>query len=215
MKKLTLILGLIGNFFFNTFASQKIVGDITNSHGEPVVGAIVSTSSSSTAVFSDIYGHFRLEIEPGDTLNIIIKGETFQFATDTRKRYKIKIEGLNINKPQETINIGYQEIDEDKRTNAMGKISRSRLAQTGKANLIEALIALNELNEGPSGYYIRGIGSYTNSNPLFVIDGTSTQYASFILVNDVETVEIIKDGTANIYGNQGANGVILITTRKK
>lgn len=61
---------------------------------------------------------------------------------------------------------------------------------------------------------IRGIGTNTeHTQPLFVVDGVITDNIAYILPEDVDSIDIIKDGTASIYGAQGANGVIMVTTK--
>lgn len=122
------------------------------------------------------------------------------------------------------VSIGYGDIDKDNVTGSVSVIDREDIERrrvTELAHLFEGQPGVQVIHTaGGFRIQIRGIHSFTGSNdPLFVLDGTPLQtgpsgLTSFINPNDVERIEILKGAAASIYGTRGANGVVLITTKK-
>lgn len=121
---------------------------------------------------------------------------------------------------EDSVNIGYGYIKKKHLTNSVSKVKVNDLQINSYINIGEYLKGrvpgLQVMRVGDTyKYLIRGISSINAStDPLFVVDGMEVSDINFINPNDVVTVEVLKDASASIYGNRGACGVILITTRR-
>lgn len=120
----------------------------------------------------------------------------------------------------DSINIGYGYVKRKNLTGAVSKVEMNELQIGTYANIGEYLkgkvpgLQVMKVGSGYK-YLIRGIGSLNApTDPLFLVDGVEVMDIDFINPNDVLTVEVLKDASASIYGNRGANGVIIITTRR-
>lgn len=118
--------------------------------------------------------------------------------------------------PGESVNIGFGSIPKSSLT---GSVSKLKLKDTDNtySNIYDYIRGrVPGVMVGPDNkVVIRGIGSINSSNdPLYLVDGMEVNDISNINPADVESVEVIKDGTSAIYGVRGANGVIMITTKR-
>lgn len=125
---------------------------------------------------------------------------------------------------EEVVAIGYGTMKKSDLTGSVASIKADALQKSPSAGIDQALqgraagVTVNA-NSGQPGAQaeirIRGIGTVNNSAPIFVVDGTIVENISFLSTNDIESTEILKDASATaIYGSRGANGVILVTTKK-
>lgn len=120
----------------------------------------------------------------------------------------------------DSIYIGYGYIKKKNLTNSVSKVEVNELQVGSYANIGEYLkgrVAGLQVMKVGSGYkyLIRGVGSLNSpTDPLFLVDGIEVRDIDFVNPNDVLTVEVLKDASASIYGNRGANGVIVITTKR-
>lgn len=121
---------------------------------------------------------------------------------------------------EDPIYIGYGYIKKKNLTNSVSKVEVNELQIGSYTNIGEYLkgrVAGLQVMKVGSGYkyLIRGVGSLNApTDPLFIVDGVEVTDIDFINPNDVLSVEVLKDASASIYGNRGANGVIIITTRR-
>ena len=124
----------------------------------------------------------------------------------------------------EVVAIGYGTMRKSDLTGAVSSVKADQLQKTPAAGVDQALqgraagVTVNA-NSGQPGaaaeVRIRGIGTVNNSAPLYVVDGVMVDNITYLSPNDIESTEILKDASATaIYGSRGANGVILITTKK-
>lgn len=117
----------------------------------------------------------------------------------------------------EEVELGYGTIKRDMKTNSSSTVNAKDSETTTYNNMLDYLRGrVPGLNISPNGdINIRGIGSpNSDGTPLFIVDGVITPSIEYINPMEVKSVEVIKDGTSAIYGMQGANGVIIITTKK-
>lgn len=116
---------------------------------------------------------------------------------------------------QDEVNIGYGTISKDKNTYAVSKVQPDE-------NTINTYTDMYEYLQGRvpgvtvvgTKIIIRGIGTNGDSDPLILLDGIECGDLSIIDPNSVASVEVLKDGSSSIYGARGANGVVMITTKK-
>lgn len=131
-------------------------------------------------------------------------------------RDSLKLEGYF----DEEINVGYGTVKRRHLTTSVSKVSPEENQMGSYSNMGEYLMGrvpgLTVYQDGDSyKYVIRGVSTlYGSSDPLFLVDGVETDNIDHINPRDVRSVEVLKDGSASIYGTRGANGVILITTKR-
>lgn len=122
-----------------------------------------------------------------------------------------------LSKEDREVNIGYEVIDKDQLTTSVSGFKADKKHPTTFSNMYEYLRGrvAGVMVTPDNKILIRGINSINSStDPLILVDGVETADLSTINPQDVQSVDVIKDGSSSIYGMRGANGVILITTRK-
>ena len=122
----------------------------------------------------------------------------------------------NMQRKKDPVNIGYGTVDEDKRVTAVSSLKVDRNAVQTYSSIYDYLRGRvpGVMVSTDNRIIIRGVGTNTDqTDPLILVDGVATTDISGINPMDVESVDVIKDGSSSIYGMQGANGVILITTK--
>lgn len=140
---------------------------------------------------------------------------------EARLLEKALIDSLKIAGYQdEEINIGYGTVKRRHLTSSVSKVSAEENQMGAYSNIAEYLMGkvpgLTVYQEGDSyKYMIRGISTlYGSTDPLFIVDGVEVDNIDTINPREVRSVEVLKDGAAAIYGTRGANGVIMITTKR-
>ena len=122
---------------------------------------------------------------------------------------------------QDSVNVGYGYVKNKNLTSSVSKDSMDNVHTSSYAHIGEYLAGrvpglVVHKTGGGYKYTIRGATSiYASTDPLFIVDGTEVMDIDYLNPSDVESVEVLKDSSASIYGTRGACGVILITTRKK
>ena len=122
----------------------------------------------------------------------------------------------NMQRKKDPVNIGYGTVDEDKRVTAVSSLKVDRKDVQTYSSIYDYLRGRvpGVMVSTDNRIIIRGVGTNTDqTDPLILVDGVATTDISGINPMDVESVDVIKDGSSSIYGMQGANGVILITTK--
>jgi len=193
--------------------------------GEALSGVSVTVKGkSATHSTTDSQGQFKISIQKGDILLFSYVGYHAQeklFAT--AGTYSVELEPIN-KVLDEVVLIGYGSVKKSDLTGAVATVKAEDLQKTPASGVDQALqgraagVTVNT-NSGQPGapaiVRIRGIGTVNDSSPIYVVDGVILSDISFLSPNDVTAMEILKDASATaIYGSRGANGVILITTRK-
>ena len=204
-------------------ADVQITGTVRASTGETIPGATVSVKGAGNTVITDADGKYRISAPENSVLIFSYIGYTSQEAT-------AKVSGI-INITLEASNtllndvvvIGYQTVRRRDLTGATGSVSTANTEKLVSRSLPEALQGqtpgVSVRNGGAPGQEavvnIRGLGTFGNANPLYVIDGMIADPNTTVSPADIEDVQILKDASAAaIYGSRAGNGVILITTRK-
>ena len=222
-KRLTLsLLAVLGSASLMA-QSIKVHGVVKDQTGEAVIGATVKQQGTGTGTVTDFDGNFTLEVPTNATLtvsyigftpqNVAVNGQnelTITMADDTQT--------LN-----EVVVIGYGTMRKSDLTGAVGSLSQKDM-EAPVTNIGQALqgkvSGLQVIDAGKPGdnvsIKIRGLGSINNCDPLVVIDGVPTDLGlNSLNMADVERLDVLKDASATaIYGSRGANGVVMITTKK-
>lgn len=208
-------------------SNRKITGTITDKSGEPIIGAaIVAANNAGVGTTTDVDGTFTL-ILPQDcnAIKVSYIGYVEQIITiGTKVNFDIVMSEDN-KLLEEVIVVGYGTQKKETVTGSIAQLGGAEIKQTPAANLSNALagrmpgvIANNRSGEPGNDYsdiLIRGKGSLGNNNPLYVIDGVANRGGIERLnPSDIESITVLKDASAAIYGAQAANGVILVTTKR-
>jgi TonB-linked SusC/RagA family outer membrane protein len=193
------------------------------SSGEALVGATVVVKGGSKKTQTDSKGNFSISVNKGGTLVITYTGMATREVTVTgSENLEIVLEevGVNLN---EVVVTGYGQQKKSLVTGAISSIKADQLTTASPIRLDQALQGrtagiqiLPTSGQPGAGLFIRirGTGSNRNSNPLFIVDGIRAGGIESIDPSEVASVEILKDAASSaIYGAEGANGVIIITTK--
>lgn len=214
-----------------TFAqSKKVQGIVTDGNtGEPLIGVTVSEEGTTQATLTDIDGQFSLNVKPGTTIKFVYIGYTPQSLKVGAENFitvKLTEDAKLLN---EVIVVGYGVQKKSDITGSVTSVPKDRLSNLPVSNVLQAIqgsaagINISQSSSIPGdspSTVIRGQNSINaSSEPYVVVDGiplskTGGSIAD-INTNDIASIEVLKDASAvAIYGTNGANGVILITTKR-
>jgi TonB-linked SusC/RagA family outer membrane protein len=223
--------------YANMYAQQpiSISGTVLNEKGEPLERVTVKETSSRNATLTDQQGMFKLLVSSlKSKLEISYIGHVTSIVSLNNQstiNVSLKKSGSDLG---EVVVIGYGTRRRSDLTGAVGSVGEARLKERPASSLNQALagkiagVQVNTNSGRPGGrtnVRIRGFSSINSSNnPLYVVDGVmlpignqaqASQAIDYINPNDVVSVEVLKDASSTaIYGARGANGVILITTKR-
>lgn len=243
LKNIRKLLVLSAFAFSTAFAQDKKTIDIKGtilyaaddksmgaSKGDPIIGATVIVDGTTKGTTADLDGNFELKAVPvGSKLKI-----TFSGLKDVELDVDGSTNNFNISMKTDAIEIdefvvqGYGEVRKTDKTTSSVSVGAKDMARTINQDLSQALqgraagVSVTQTSGSPgaaSSVNIRGVGSLNGSQPLYVIDGIPLDVTNGNVQNfnpaDVETMEVLKDAAATaIYGSRGANGVVLITTKR-
>ncbi|CAN5784505.1 TonB-dependent receptor [soil metagenome] len=203
---------------------EKVTGTVVNSTGEAVAGATVQIKNTKTGVSTDAAGKFTINAAKNAVLVISYVGAASQEIT-VKGSAPISIQlsdeakGLN-----EVIVVGYGTTRKATLTGAVSAVKGAEIVKSPATNVSNSLVGrlpgLTAVQpSGEPGYdgstlRIRGVNSLGNNDVLVVVDGIAGRSLDRIDPNSIESLTILKDASAAIYGAQAANGVILITTKR-
>jgi TonB-dependent starch-binding outer membrane protein SusC len=211
-------------FGLSAFAQQlTVTGVVKGTNGLPLNGATVNVKGATTSAQTDETGKFSITASKGQTLIVTYVGySSAEIKITDEKSVSISLEessgGL-----VDVVVIGYQTIRKKDLTSAATVIDPKLITRTTSTTVAEAIQGLapgvSVRSGGQPGQEsvieIRGIGNLRSNNPLYVIDGLISYGNRDFNVNDIESVQILKDAAAAaIYGADAANGVVIITTKK-
>ena len=211
-------------FALDVSAQTTISGQVKDDMGEAVIGASIVVKGTSNGTVTDFDGNFTLKCQSGAKLVITYIGYTPQeVAAKDGMQVTLKEDVAQLN---EVVVVGYGSMAKKEISSSVVQISKDQFNQ-GAASDAMALVAgkvagLNVASSADANpnamtdIQVRGAGSLSASNgPLVVIDGIAGGDLRNIATQDVESITVLKDaGSAAIYGTRGANGVILVTTKK-
>jgi len=207
--------------------AQSIKGTVKDEKGEVLIGVSVLVKGTTIGTVSDIDGNFTINAGPKETLKVSYLGYTSQeISVNGRKNIVITlVESSKL--LDEVVVVGYGTQKKSDVTGAMIRVGEKDIESRPVSNAFEAMqgkaagvdITSNERPGEIGNINIRGVRSLTASNtPLYVVDGIpvmSTSGIETLNPSDIEAIDVLKDASATaIYGSRGANGVILVTTKK-
>lgn len=208
------------------FAQNVTVkGKVTDSRGEPVIGATVMLSSNQTVgALTDMDGAYSITVPSNSTLSFSCVGFASQDVNVEGRSVIDIVLSEDAEFLEETVVIGYGTQKKKLLTGATINISGDDIQRQNTTNALGALyssvpgVNITQNNGLPgSGYTItvRGLGTTGSASPLIVIDGVAGGHLDELNPADIESIDILKDAaSAAIYGARAANGVVLVTTRQ-
>lgn len=225
-KKFTLIILLLFASFSTLFAqSIKISGKVTDNTGSGLPGVTVTVKGAQAATSTDGNGAYSITAPVNATLVYSFVGYTKQEVAVNNKMVVNVVLLESTNTLTDVVVIGYGSQKSEKVSSAISTVKASDIQKDGPVRIEDAIqgrvSGVEVIQSGSPGVnstvLIRGVPSYTGSDPLVVIDGVTETLTDFNSLNplDVESVSILKDAAATaIYGIGGGNGVIVVTTKR-
>ncbi len=204
--------------------SSTVNGKITDANGEPIIGASVVIKGTTNGTITDFDGNFMLEVPAKATLVVSYVGyKTLEVSVNGKKT-------LNINLKEDTemldevVVVGYGTQKKATLTGSVSQVGGEELKKVAATNLTNTLAGKTagviantrsgEPGEDNADILIRGKGTLGSTSPLIVVDGIADRSFSHLNPEDIESISILKDASAAIYGARAANGVILVTTKR-
>lgn len=223
---MTLVVVLLVNITVMAQDSYTLTGTTSDEAGIPIPGVNVVILNTTTGTSSDFDGNFQIDVSDGDVLQFSSLGYTSQSVIVSGQNTLNIIMAEDAAQLDEVVVVGYGTQKKSTVTGSISKVVNETLDQIAVSRVDDALIgqvsgvniqATNAEAGGAPTITIRGVGSIAaDSGPALVVDGivVSSDFLGNLDMNDVESFEVLKDAaSAAIYGSEGANGVILITTK--
>ncbi len=210
----------------NLIAQENVSGTVTNVEGEPLIGVnIFPKADQGRGTISDFDGSFTLTVtDLSETIVFSYIGYTSREIQASQQPAWIIVLEDDTETLDEIVVVGYGVQRKSDLTGAIASVEAEELQKIPTSNLEQALqgkiagVQVTPTTGEPgrgAQIRIRGVGTLNNASPLYVVDGMLLDDISFVNLQDVESVEVLKDASATaIYGSRGANGVIIISTRK-
>jgi TonB-linked SusC/RagA family outer membrane protein len=207
--------------------SYPIQGRVLDESGEGMPGATVIIKGTALGTITDVNGDFSIDLpDEAEILVVTFVGyEPQEIKIDKSKTSMVIQMKLDLESLDEVVVVGYGQQKKESITGSVARMDNRELTQTKTANIANNLagrlpgLVINARGGQPGQenmeIYIRGKGTFGNAQPLYVIDGVANR-GTFERLNpeDIESISVLKDASAAIYGAQAANGVILITTKR-
>ena len=208
-------------------AAQIVKGVVSDPSGEPLIGATIIEKGTTNGTATDIDGFFKLNLT--DAKKAVLVVSYVGYATT-----EVEVKGqtdLNITLQEESsllsevVVVGYGQQKKESVVGAISQVNSGDLLETPSANLSQAITGkipgvITSQSSGAPGaddasIYIRGRATFaSDAQPLILVDGVERSFSQ-IAPDDIETISVLKDASATaVYGVRGANGVMLITTKR-
>ena len=225
MKKPLLLLFLFCLVPLGISAQSIIKGVVKDVAGDPIIGATVRVVGTQVGAVTDLDGNFSVQASTQSTLQISYVGyesQTVKVAGRTNIAVTLKEEANTLN---DVVVVGYGTMKKSDISGSITTVDQEAVMKRMPQNIGQALqgsaagVMVTQQDGSPDGksaIRIRGIGTIDgDASPLFVVDGTMVgRNADFVNPSDIERIEILKDASATaIYGSEGGNGVVMITTK--
>lgn len=211
---------------FTTIAQIRVTGKVTGPEGKPFEGATVSIKGTTIASSTADDGSFAITAPNSNSVLVItyIGYETTEVGVASLNGnpadISLKLQTSNLN---EVIVVGYSSQRRKDITGAVAVVNVADLKSVPSSDPTAQLqgrasgvtVVTTGIPGSSSKVRIRGLGSFNNNSPLYVVDGVQTFSINGLNPNDIESMQILKDAaSASIYGVRGSNGVIIVTTKK-
>ena len=205
----------------------KITGTVTDESGNPFPFVDVFVTNTTLGTVTDAKGHYELTLDNPTSLTFNFLGyETKVVNVGKKTVIDVKLQP-STDMIEETVVVAFGEQRKAAISSAVSTVKSDEIMKTPVSNISNAVVgripglvsmqASGQPGADESTFYIRGIGSWNDAEPLYVIDGVERNQAQFLRIDpvEIESFSILKDAAATaVYGSKGANGVILVTTKR-
>ncbi|HYG40479.1 MAG TPA: TonB-dependent receptor [Cytophagales bacterium] len=208
-----------------TSQNTNIEGTVTDAEtGEQLIGVTIQIKGTTVGTITDIEGHYLIQASPDDSLVFSFIGYVTQtIGVGNRTLLDVQL-STDVETLSEVVIVGYGTQRKSDLTGSVSSIRGKDLTQIPSNNPMQALqgkvagVQVTSSTGAPGAapvVRIRGVGTFNNASPIYVVDGVILDDISFLNPADIESMEILKDASATaIYGSRGANGVVLVTTKQ-
>lgn len=220
------LLALLSFFMAMSAFAQKttVSGFVLDQNKEPLIGVSVMEKGTTNGVVSDFDGKYTIQVEPNSTL-------VFSYVGYTKREVAVNNQtAIDVNMIEdqalidEVVVVGYGVQKKSSMTASVSSVSAKEISKQVTSNVASALLGRTPGVEilqaggeagGDVSILVRGAASFGSTEPLYIIDGAvSNNGINALNSADIESIEILKDGSAAaIYGSRAANGVVLVTTK--
>ncbi|MFD0990432.1 SusC/RagA family TonB-linked outer membrane protein [Mariniflexile jejuense] len=202
----------------------KVSGSVSDESGMPLPGANILEKGTTNGAQSDLDGNFSLNVSNRNAVLVVsfIGYTTKEVTLEGKTNFNITLRE-NASALDEVVVVGYGTQKKSDLTGSVSVVDMDNAKKTvtyDTAKMLQGQVAgvTMQTSGEPGGFVnikIRGVGSFNNNNPLFVIDGMIIDSPFDFAPGDIESMQVLKDASAAaIYGVRGANGVVIITTKK-
>ncbi|NLR80869.1 SusC/RagA family TonB-linked outer membrane protein [Chitinophaga eiseniae] len=211
-----------------SITERVVKGQITGEKGEPLAGVTVSEKGTSNTVTSDKDGRYTIKVKDANSIIVFyaIGYLAREVKTGTLSAIDVKLETLSKNL-NDVVVVGYGTQKKKELTNAVVQVSGAEIKKSTATSMSNSLsgrlsgVFVNQRSAAPgfddAEILVRGPKTYRNSSALIVIDGVANadpDGLNRLDPNDIESISVLKDASAAVYGAQAAGGVILVTTKR-
>lgn len=208
-----------------TNQKKSLKGTVTDTNGEPVIGANIIQKGTTNGVISDVDGNFSMDVPEGSTLEISYIGyRPKEIKVGSKEIVAVTLEE-DTQTLEEIVVVGYGTQKKINMTGAVAQIDNKDLESRPIQNLSSGIQGLmpgvtvtsqgGRPGQDGGSIRIRGVGTLNTADPYILVDGIETGTMNSVDPNDVESISVLKDAaSAAIYGSKASNGVILITTKR-
>ena len=209
----------------HVFAQREVTGTVRDANGEPIMSAQVRVPGTEIGTITDFDGNYTLTVPEGHTsFEVLPLGGDPMTVNITGARVDVNFSRASATALDEVVVIGYGTVNRRDVVTAVSSISAEQIARRPVTSAAEAMqgqmAGVNVTMEDGSpdaniSIRVRGGSSLTqNSEPLYIVDGIPVSNINDIAPSDIRSIDVLKDAASTaIYGAQGANGVIIITTK--
>lgn len=202
----------------------QITGTITDEYGNPLPGVTIVLKGSTVGAITDENGHYTISDVPDDATLVFsfigLLTREIVVGNQTVVDVQMEVDAIGI---EEVVAVGYGTRMKEELTGSISTLTSEELDISTSSSAISRIqgqvsgvnVTTSNLPGGEATIRVRGLGTISDNNPLFVIDGVPVDPGTDLNPNDIESISILKDASsAAIYGTRGANGVVIITTKR-
>jgi TonB-dependent starch-binding outer membrane protein SusC len=203
---------------------RTITGTVTDQDGATLPGVTVMVIGTTTGTSTDMNGAYSLSVSGTDAVLKFSYVGYLDEEIPVEDRSVINVTlSQSIQMLSEMVVVGYGSRMKEELTGAVSTVTNEQLQTSSAPSVLSRLqgqvagVTVTSANRpgGDANIRIRGIGTINDANPLFIIDGVPTGPGNNLNPNDIESISILKDASSTaIYGTRGANGVVIITTKR-